>query len=112
MIGWDRGWEHGGRLAYLVLEGLGPSVRGLVGNLARGDNVVRRRDHWLVLSKIEISDMMRSCGFDSIWSGLLVLVSLIVIQVCKFALANRINPHVRRRYTKVHRVKISLDYIE
>ena len=109
-----RGWEHVGGLADLVLGGLGTSVRGgLVRCLAGGNYVVRRMDHYLVvLSKIEISDMMRSRWFDCIWSGLLVLVSLIVIQVCKFTLADRINPHVRRRYTKVHCVKISLGYIE
>jgi len=88
VIHWGRAWEHGDRSrrahwgahgvlqgahgvlqgAHGVLQGVaGPSVLGL--HWGYTTTVAGRLDHYLVvLGKIEIPDMMRSCGFNSIMS--------------------------------------------
>ena len=66
-------------------------------------------------SKTEIPIVRSSTGeLHSIWSWLVllmldVMVGDSLIQVCKFILSNRTNPHVGRGYTKVHFVRISFE---
>jgi len=96
-VGGSSNMKHRDCLALVVTRLDTPELR------LRGQDVVGRLDHYLVvLGKIEIPDMLGSGKLCSVWSRVLVLISIVEIEVCKFTLGNRISPHVGRRYAKVH----------
>ena len=96
-----RDWANCLALVVTRLDTPEPELR--FGKGLRGKDVVRRLDHYLVvLGKIEIPDMLGSGKLCSVWSRVLVLISIVEIEVCKFTLGNRISPHVGGRYAKVH----------
>ena len=105
-VGGSRHMKHRDWANCLALVGTRldtPELRSGKGLRLRGQDVVGRLDHYLVvLGKIEIPDMLGSGKLCSVWSRVLVLISIVEIEVCKFTLGNRISPHVGGRYAKVH----------
>ena len=98
-----RGRVHGYRGHSLVpVLRLDSAVLGS-GQRLGNEAVVGRLHHDLVvLVKIEISDMLRSGELGSAWSGVVEVVAIVVVEVCKFSLSSRIAPHVGRGDAKVH----------